>query len=67
MKANSEKSHIVLSCSKASGALFDGYPTESNTEEILLGIITETELKCDEHVRTLCKIHVKNLMFVLAL
>ena len=67
MKANSEKSHIVLSCSKASAALIDDYFTESNTKEILLGIITETELKCDEHVRTLCKIHVKNLMFVLAL
>ena len=67
MQANSEKSYIVLSCSKASAALIDGYSTESNTKEILLGIITETDLKYDEYVKTLCKIHVKNLMFLLAL
>ena len=55
MKANSDKSHILLSCSEPSTALIDGSSIESNTKEILLGITTDRDLKFDEHVNNLCK------------
>ena len=50
MKANSDKSHILLSCSEPSTALI-----ESNTKEIFLGITIDRDLKFDEHVNNLCK------------
>ena len=38
MKATSDKTHILLSCSEPSTALVDGSFIESNTKEILLGM-----------------------------
>ena len=38
MKANSGKSHILLSCSESSTALIHGSSIESNTKEVLVGI-----------------------------
>ena len=67
MKANSDKSHILLSCSEPSTTLIDGYSIESNTKEILLGITTDRDLKFDEHVNNSVKKHVKNLMLFFAL
>ena len=55
MKANGDKSHILLSCSEPSTALIDGSSIESNTKEILLGITIDRDLKFDEHVNNLCK------------
>ena len=55
MKANSDKSHILLSCSEPSTALTDDSSIESNMKEILLGITTDGDLKFDEHVNNLCK------------
>ena len=55
MKANSDKSHILLSCSEPSTALIDGSSIESKTKEILLGITIDRDLKLDEHVNNLCK------------
>ena len=55
MKANSDKSHILLSCSEPSTALIDGSSTKSSTKEILLGITIDRDLKFDEHVNNLCK------------
>ena len=55
MKANSDKSHNLLSCSEPSTALIDGSSIESNTKEILLGITIDRDLKFDEHVNNLCK------------
>ena len=55
MKANSDKSHILLSCSEPSTALIDGSSIESNTKEILLGITIDRYLKFDEHVNNLFK------------
>ena len=55
MKANSDNSHILLSCSEPSTALIDGSSIESNTKEILLGIKIDRDLKFDEHVNNLCK------------
>ena len=46
VKAVSDKSHTLLSCSEPSTALIDGSSTESNTKETL---------KFDEHVNNLCK------------
>ena len=45
MKANSDKSHILLSCSEPSTALIDGSFMESNTKEILLGITIDRDFK----------------------
>ena len=36
LKANSDKSHLLLSCSEPSTALIDGSSVESNTKEIQL-------------------------------
>ena len=55
MKANSDKSHILLSCREPSTALIDGSSIESKTKEILLGITIDRDLKLDEHVNNLCK------------
>ena len=55
MKANSDKSHILLSCSEPSTALIDGSSIESNTKEILLRITIDRDLKFDEHINNLCK------------
>ena len=55
MNANSDKSHILLSCSEPSTALIDGSSIESNTKEILLVITTDRDLKFNEHVHNLCK------------
>ena len=55
MKANSDKSHILLSCIEASTALIDRFSTESIRKEILLGITIDRNLNFDEHVNNLCK------------
>ena len=55
MKANSDKSHILLSYSESSAALIDGSSIESNRKEILLGITIDRDLEFDEHVNNLCK------------
>ena len=55
IKANSDKSQSLLSCSEPSTALIDGSSIESNTKEILLGITIDRDLKFDEHVNNLCK------------
>ena len=53
MKANCDKSHILLSFSESSEALIDGSSFESNTKEILLDITIDSDLKFDEHVNNL--------------
>ena len=45
MKAASDKSHLLFSCSEPSTAFIDGSSTESNTKGILL----------DDHVSNFCK------------
>ena len=55
MKANSDKSRILLSCNEPSTTLIDGSSIESNTKELVLGITIDRDLKCDEHVNNLCK------------
>ena len=67
MKSNSDKCHILLSCSEPSTALIDGSSTESSTQNILLGITIDRDLKFDEHVNISVKKHVKNLMLLFVL
>ena len=55
MKANSDKGHILFSCSEPSTALIGGSSIDSNTKEILLGITIDRDLKLDKHVNNLCK------------
>ena len=53
MKANSDKSHILLSCSEPSAALINGSSIESKTKEVFLKIAIDRDLKFDEHVNNL--------------
>ena len=55
MKANSDKSHLLLSCNERSTLVIDGSSIETNTKEVLLGITIDKDLKFDDHVNSLCK------------
>ena len=55
MKANSDKSHLLLSCNEPSTLVIDGSSIETNTKEVLLGITIDKDLKFDDHVNSLCK------------
>ena len=55
MNANSDKSHLIISCAEVTTAMIDGLPIDSSKAEVLLGITTDQELKFDEHVNHLCK------------
>ena len=55
MKANSDKSHLIMSCAEATTAVIDGLPIVSSKTEVLLGITIDHELKFDNHVNNLCK------------
>ena len=55
MKANSDTSHLIMSCTEANTAMIDGFPNDSSKTEVLLGITIDHELKFDDHVNCLCK------------
>ena len=55
MKANSDKSHLIMRCAEVTTAMIDGYPTDSSKTEVLLGITIDHELKFDDHANYLCK------------
>ena len=55
MKANSGKSHLLLSYNEPSKLVIDGSSIETNTKEVLLGITIDKDLKFDDHVNNLCK------------
>ena len=55
IKANSDKSHLIMSCTEATTAVIEGLPTDSSKTEVLLGITIDHELKFDDHVNYLCK------------
>ena len=54
-KANSDRSHLIMSCAEATTAMIDGLPIDSSKTEVLLGITIDHELKFDDHVNRLCK------------
>ena len=55
MKTNGDKSHLIMSCTKATTAMIDGLPIDSGKAEVLLGITIDHELKFDDHINYLCK------------
>ena len=55
MKPNSDKSHLIMSCTKATTAVIDGLPIDSSKTEVLLGITIDHELKLDDHINYLWK------------
>ena len=55
MKANSDKSHTLLSFSELSTVVTDGCFIESNIKEVLLGITIDRKLRIDDNVNNLCK------------
>ena len=55
MKANSDKSHLLLSCNEPYTLVIDGSSIETNIKGVLLGITIGKDLKFDDHVNSLCK------------
>ena len=55
MKANSDKSHLLLSCNEPSKVVIDGSSIETDAKEVLLGITIDKDLKFDDHVNSFCK------------
>ena len=55
MKANSDKSHLIMTCKEATTAMIDGWSINSRKTEVLLGITIIHELKFDDHINYLCK------------
>ena len=55
MKANIDKTHLIMSCAEATTAMIDGLPIDSSKTEVLLGITIDHELKFDDYVNRLCK------------
>ena len=53
MKANSDKSHLMMSYAEANTPMIDGLPIDSG--KVLLGITIDHKLKFDNHVNNLCK------------
>ena len=55
MKANSGKSHLLMSGTETAHANVDGSMIKSSQKEILLGIHLDSELKFEYHVNFNCK------------
>ena len=55
MRANSDKSHLLISCPETLKLMINDSCTESSKKELLLGIRFDNELKFDDHVNYLCK------------
>ena len=55
MKANSDKSHLIMSCKEAITAMMYGFYIKSSKTKVLPGIITNHELKFVKYVNFLCK------------
>ena len=55
MKANSGKSHLLMSGTEITHANVDGFMIKSSQKEILLGINLDSELKFEDHVNFMCK------------
>ena len=55
MKANSGKSHLLMSGTKTTHKNVDGFMIKSSQKEILLGINLDSELKFEDNVNFMCK------------
>ena len=55
MKTNTEKSHLLLSGSNKLTANIDVNVTESEDNQIVLSITTDSNLSFNKHINNLCK------------
>ena len=55
IKANSDKSHLIMSCTEATITAIDRLPIDSSKTEVFLGITIDHGLKFDDHVNYLSK------------
>ena len=55
MKANNDKSYLLLSCNKPSTLVIDGSSNETNVKKVFLGIAIDKDLKVDDNVKRPCK------------
>ena len=55
MKANSDKSHLLLSCNESSTLVIDGSSIETNRRKVFLGRTIDKYLKLDDYVNNPCK------------
>ena len=55
MKANTDKSHLLLSGNKKVTANIDGNIIESGENQVLLGVTIDSNLSFDKHINNLCK------------
>ena len=55
MKANTDKSHILLSGKTKLTANIDGNSITSETEQVLLGITIDSNLSFENHINSLCR------------
>ena len=55
MKANTDKSHILLSGNNKATANIDGHIIESEESQVLLGVTIDSNLSFDKHINNLCK------------
>ena len=55
MKANTDKSHVLLSGNSNLSANIDGNVIESEGNQVLLGINIDSNLSFNKHINNLCK------------
>ena len=55
MKANCDKSHLIMICTEATTAMIDGFSTSSSKTEVFQGITINQELKYKDNVNYLCQ------------
>ena len=55
MKANTDKSHLLLSGNNKVTANIHGNIIESEESQVLLGITIDSNLSFDKHINNLCK------------
>ena len=67
MKANTDKSHLLLSGNSNLTVNIDGNVIKSEGNQVLLGITIDSNLSFNKHIEDLCKKPVRNLMLLLGL
>ena len=55
MKANSDKSNLIMNYAEATTVMINGLPIDSSKAEVLLGITINHDFKFDDHVNHSCK------------
>ena len=55
MKVNTDKSHLLLSGNASLTSNIDNNLTESENEQVLLGVTIGSNLSFEKHINNLCK------------